>query len=138
MESRLARTRAARCAAGCPCTLRRERGRPPERRVGAGHVAHRDVVAAQVVPDRGVRALLVLDEGIGQALFRLGELRVALVGLFRRPTQELYPFVNIRVSWYELAGEPGWLPAGLSGERDPGESGRKGEHGNARAGTHGG
>ena len=84
------------------------------------------------------RALVALDDGFRQDLLRLGELQIALVGLFRRATQELYPFVNIRVGGYELAGEPGWLPAGLSGERDPGESGRKGEHGNARDGTHGG
>ena len=118
--------------------LRRKRGRASQRRVGAGHVAHGDVVAAEVVPGRGVRALVALDDGFRQDLLRLGELQVALVGLFRRATQELYPLVNIRVGGYELAGEPGWLPAGLSGERDPGESGRKGEHGDARDGTHGG
>ena len=118
--------------------LRRKRGRASQRRVGAGHVAHGDVVAAEVVPGRGVRALVALDDGFRQDLLRLGELQVALVGLFRRATQELYPFVNIRVGGYELAGETGCLPAGLSGERDPGESGRKGEHGDARDGTHGG
>jgi len=116
--------------------LRCERGRPRERGVGAGYVPDGDVVAAEVVPSGGVRALVVLDDGFAQSLFRLGELRVALVGLFCRAAQRLHPFVYLGVSRYEVAGGPRWLPPGLGGERDARETASNGEHGDARDGTH--
>src|SRR5439155_23704890 len=84
-------------------TFRRECGRPRERRVGARHVADGDVIAAEVVPSGGVRALVVLTDGFAQVLLGFGELWVALIGLFFRSTNRMHIFFYIVVTSYDTA-----------------------------------